>query len=203
MQNFSERRWPLVVIAAIALAFAPIQAQAAIVIYSVNMNGPSEAPPNASPGIGSGTVTFDTFLNTMDINLNFSGLTGNTTAAHIHAATANAFAGTAGVATTLPTFVGFPLGVTSGSFISSIDLTLASSFSAAYVTAQGGTIAQARAALLTAAADGKAYFNVHTGTFPGGEIRGFLTAVPEPSGLLLSGWIVGVALLHRRPSRKS
>ena len=28
---------------------------------------------------------------------------------------------------------------------------------------------------------GKAYLNIHTAAFPGGEIRGFLTPAPEPS----------------------
>ena len=61
------------------------------------------------------------------------------------------------------------------------DLTQASTYNPAFVTAQGGTIAAAEAALETALLAGNTYLNIHTMAFPGGEIRGFLSAVPEPS----------------------
>ena len=47
--------------------------------------------------------------------------------------------GTAGVATTTPTFPGFPSGVTSGSYSNTFDLTLASSWNATFITDNGGT----------------------------------------------------------------
>jgi hypothetical protein len=172
--------------------------EAHIVIYNVNLSGPAEAPPNASPGTGTGTIEFDEDLVTMKIDIVFNGLLGNVTAAHIHAATANAFTGTAGVATQLPSFAGFPHGGTSGAYIQTFDLTNASSYNPAFVTASGGTVSDALNALLFAAEDGKAYLNIHTSAFPGGEIRGFLTAVPEPSSLLVTGWIAGALMLHRR-----
>ena len=43
------------------------------------------------------------------------------------------------VATGVPTFLGFPTGVTNGYYDHTFDLTLASSFNPAYVTANGGT----------------------------------------------------------------
>jgi hypothetical protein len=110
----------------------------------------------------------------MRVQVSFVGLTGNTTASHIHAPTVVALTGTAGVATTTPTFTGFPLGVTSGVYDHTFDLTQSSSYNPAYVTANGGTVAAANAALLAAIAAGKAYLNVHSVTFGGGEIRGFL-----------------------------
>src|SRR5205814_4098885 len=115
----------------------------------------------------------------------FSGLLGPTTASHIHAPPTNAFTGTAGVATTTPYFAGFPIGVTSGSYSNTLDLTLNSSYNPSYVTANGGTTAGAEAALAAAMAAGKSYLNVHSQTFPGGEIRGFLIAIPEPSSLAI------------------
>jgi hypothetical protein len=48
------------------------------------------------------------------------------------------------VATTLPTFAGFPLGVTSGTYINTLDLTLASSYNPAFVTANGGSMPHAK-----------------------------------------------------------
>lgn len=98
--------------AVVALASAN-PAQATITIYGATLSGPNESPPNASPGTGQAVVTIDDVLNTMRVQVSFSGLTGTTTASHIHAPTAAPLTGTAGVATTTPTFTNFPLGVTS------------------------------------------------------------------------------------------
>ena len=169
------------------IAFGLMSANAAIFDYSVVLSGPGESPPNASPGFGIGTVEFDDFLNTLTLSLTFNDLLGTTTASHIHAATVSPFTGTAGVATTTPYFAGFPIGVTSGSYNTVLDLTLASSYNSSYITANGGTTASAEAALAAAMASGEAYWNIHTTLFPGGEVRGFLVAVPEPSSLALLG----------------
>jgi hypothetical protein len=134
----------------------------------------------------------------MHIHLTFSGLTGTTTASHIHAATALPGTGTAGVATTTPYFTGFPIGVTSGTFDTTLDLTQTSSYNPAYITANGGTTAGAEAALAAALADDEAYFNIHTTTFGGGEIRGFLVLVPEPSSIALLGCGVLAFACRRR-----
>jgi hypothetical protein len=162
-------------------------AHAAPVHYAVILDGPSESPVNASPGTGFAAVNVDLAAHTIWIDLTFSGLTGTTTACHIHAPTAVALTGTAGVATTTPFFAGFPTGVTAAHFTILLDETLASSFNPSYVTANGGTPASAEAALTTAIADGKAYLNVHSSTFGGGEIRGFL--VPgQPTANAPSSW---------------
>jgi CHRD domain-containing protein/PEP-CTERM motif-containing protein len=186
----------IVLLAIALLAITPLS-HATIFYYTVNLNGPSESPSNASPGTGFGTVDYDSTHHLLAVSLSFSGLTGTTTASHIHAPTVSPFSGTAGVATTTPTFAGFPLGVTSGTYNNTLDLTLSSSYNPAYVTANGGTTASAEAALASAMATGRAYWNVHTTTFPGGEIRGFL--VPEPSSMALLGLGAGaVAWTARR-----
>jgi hypothetical protein len=104
------------------------------------------------------------------------------------------------VATQTPTFGGFPLGVTSGTYDMTFDLTDPITYNPAFVAANGGTVEGAEAALLAGLAAGEAYLNIHTTVVPGGEIRGFLHAVPEPSGLVLAAVGGGfvLAALRRR-----
>lgn len=191
-----------------AAAFASIaligvsNVHAGLITYQAQLSGPAEAPPNASPGLGQATVVVDADANTMRVIVSFSGLLAVTTAAHIHGPTPNPLEGTAGVATTTPTFPFFPLGVTSGSYDQTFDLLAASSYNPAFVTANGGTTAGAQAALLAALASQRAYLNIHTAAFPAGEIRGFLqAAVPEPSSLASMGLgvmgLVGWAIARR------
>lgn len=170
-------------------------AHASIITYTAALSGPNEIPPNASPGTGAATVSIDSVLNTMTLHITFAGLLGTTMASHIHCCTATPFTGTAGVATTTPTFAGFPTGVTSGTYDAVLDLLLASSYNPSFVTAHGSTPASAEQFLLAGMALGESYLNIHTSAFPGGEIRGFLTAaaVPEPSSLALLA--LGVSLL--------
>ena len=119
---------------------------------SVVMSGPAESPPTASPGTGSGLIIIDSTANTLNIvSETFSGLTSGTTASHIHCCTAVAGVSTAGVATQVPTFSGFPLGVTSGSYSLLFDMTQASTWNLAFITASGGTPAGAEAALVAGA----------------------------------------------------
>lgn len=188
---------------AIVLLGAP-SVWAAPILFTATLSGPAEAPPNASPGTGTAMVTIDDVAHTMRVEVIFSGLLGTTTASHIHVINGPGdldTTDTAGpVATTTPSFIGFPLGVTSGSMDQTYDMTMAGSYRSGFITDAGGTIPLAEAALFDAIIDGRAYLNIHSTVFPGGEIRGFLTPAPEPSLLVLLA-AGGAGLVARRRTR--
>src|SRR5437868_2306803 len=100
------------IVFAALLLFASL-ACASTITYTASLSGPAESPPNASPGTGFATVTYDPVTHLLGVNVSFAGLLGTTTASHIHCCTTVPFTGPAGVATQVPTFSGFPLGVTS------------------------------------------------------------------------------------------
>ena len=180
---------------------APSPSHATMFVYQTALDGATAG--TASPGTGSAEIDWNDVANTMRVQASFSGLLGPTTAAHIHAPTASPGTGSAGIATELPSFTGFPLGVTSGTFDNTYDLTLATTYSPAYVAASGGTAAGAEAALKAALDAREAYFNIHTSSFPNGEISGFPTLVPEPgTGLLVIAGLLGFAGWRRaRPQQ--
>src|SRR6187397_2571683 len=136
-------------------------AGAATLNFSALLTGPSENPPNISIGIGTAVVTWDTTAQTMRVQVTFTGLSGTTTASHIHCCVGPP--GIAGVATT--------------SYDHTFDMMDASSYNPGFIAANGGTPASAGAALLAGIQAGLAYLNVHTTVYPGGEIRGFLQGV--------------------------
>lgn len=172
------------------------------IYYEAFLDGPSEAPPNASPGFGYSLLTFDLAANIMRVQASFQDLVAPTTVAHIHGPTDSPFSGTAGVMTQVPTFGGFPAGVTSGSYDMTFDLSLASTYNPAFLNGLGGGTPEGAALMLASAlAEGKAYLNIHSSVFPAGEIRGFYTVVPEPSSLalaVLGGSVLSIGLARVR-----
>ncbi len=179
-------------------------AHALVTTYATVFSGAAEAPPNASLGTGTGLVVLDSTALTMRVVASFSGLTGTVTAAHIHCCTATANTGTAGVATVTPTFTGFPSGVSAGSYDVTFDMSAATgSWNNTFRNNNGGTSASAFAALAAGMGAGKAYFNIHTTTFTGGEIRGFLNAVPEPASLALAALALAAGAAASNKRRKA
>jgi hypothetical protein len=184
----------LILALVLAVCSAPVLADS----YSATLTGAQEATPNASPAIGAAIVTFDVTSHTLTVGTVFTDLLGTVTAAHIHCCVAPP--GTAGVATMVPTFTGFPSGVSEGTYLMSFDTSLASTWNPAFITNNGGTTMGAEAALLAGLNLGMAYLNIHTSLYPGGEIRGFLMPVPEPGAafMLLLGVPLAIGLARRR-----
>ena len=189
---------------ATALMFTVPAAYAIPMTFGTILSGANEVPPVASPGAGTAVVVLDPTAQTLQVIASFFGLTTPDTAAHIHCC---APLGTnAGVATTVPAFPGFPLGVTQGTYLSPLfSLTDPLIYNPAFVTAQGG-LPQAEAALIAGIENDQTYFNIHTMANPGGEIRGQLEplgAVPEPTTLLLLGTtLTGLGFANRWRQRR-
>jgi len=194
----------LVLTAALTL---PVRTAHAIpMTFVANLSGANEVPPVNTTATGLATVILDPTAQTIQVNATFSGLLGPTTMAHIHCCLASPFlAGVnVGVATTVPAFPGFPLGVTSGDYHSAVlSLLDTGTYNPAFVTLQGG-IPQAEAALIAGIQNGETYFNIHTLPNPGGEERdflAFLVPVPEPASLILLGSaLLGFSFTRRRRS---
>lgn len=164
--------------------------------YTTTLSGANETAPNNTTATGSGTLTLSTDRNFVGIDLSWNGLVAPANGAHVHCC---AFQGANG-----PIAIDFePPAVITGSLSLFYDLTLASTYRPAFITANGGSAATARTAFLNGLTSGRAYYNVHNATFPGGQIRGqlALTAVPEPASwaLMIGGFgLVGSALRQRR-----
>lgn len=195
------QRFALASLATAAALATALPAQAHETVYQALLLGSNEIPAASTPGSGWAIVTVDFDLLTMRVQASFADLVGTTTASHIHCCTVTPGAANVGVATQTPSFTGFPTGVHAGTYDHTFDMSVASSYNAAFITANGGTVGSAFNALVAGLDGGNAYLNVHTTTFPGGEIRALLAPVPEPGkyALLMSG--LGVLALAARRRR--
>ena len=183
------------VVSSLALAFTMLVSSvafAATTTYRSTMSGPSEQPPNDSPGASIATVVFDDVAMTMFFSIPFMNLEAGSTVAHLHCCTAQPLIGTA------PPAIGFddfPVGAQSGLYERLYSLTDPATYETAFITAHGGTVDAARAFLLDGIVNNQSYLNIHSTEYPAGEIRGFLVElaqpVPEPSAWLMLG--VGLA----------
>ncbi len=178
-----------------ALAALAGHASAHIVTYVGTFSGLSEVPSNPSPGTGTAIIDVDDHTSTIRFRATFGGLIGTVSASHVHFGTGPGTNG--GVATPLPSFPLFPLGVTSGTYDQTFDMTLASSYNPAFITANGGTTATAFSAFITRLSLGHGYWNIHSSFRPGGELRADMVAVPEPATMTALA-LGGLAMLRRR-----
>ncbi|ODT75285.1 MAG: hypothetical protein ABS69_10930 [Nitrosomonadales bacterium SCN 54-20] len=165
-------------------------------IFTAELLGSNERPgPNNSSGMGMATVTIDRAQGTMHVHETFSGLLGKATISHIHCCAGPD--GTSVPATTIPSFPGFPVGVTAGTYDQTFNMLEASSYNPAFISANGRTAASAFDALVGGLNNGTAYANIHTEMFPAGEIRGTLVPEPEIYAMLLAG-LAMVSMMARR-----
>ena len=115
---------------------------------NIPISGDQENPSTGSSGTGTFNGTYDETTMELIFTVNFSGLSGTTTASHFHGpAVPDSNAGVQiGIS-------GFPTGVTSGSISDTV------------------TLNETQEADLLA---GLWYINIHSSAFPGGEVRGQL-----------------------------
>jgi CHRD domain len=156
-----------------ALLLVPMGAQAATISLFSSLDGAQAGI--ASPGTGTGIVTYDDVSNLLSWDIGFSGLLAGTTVAHFHGPALPGVS--AGVQVGIP--LGSSLGQTSGTLLGS------------------ATITDTQETQLLA---NLWYINIHTSLYPGGEIRGQVEVVPVPAALWLfgSGLLAVLGLVKRR-----
>ena len=129
-------------------------------VYVANLNGANEVPPRTTSA--SGNATFTVVGNTATYTISVAGLTTPPTAAHIHVGNSTVAGGV--IYNFFPTGTSVPTGTTNANFATgTIDLSLAN-ISNAGQSVSGDSLRKLFES-------GNAYVNVHTSTFPGGEIR--------------------------------
>lgn len=133
--------------AAAAVLLAASSAGAATLHFATTLKGADEVPANTTKGTGKVTASLDTATKVFSYKVTYKGLTGPATMAHFH--------GPAAPGANAPPVVPVPMSALANPMTGTATLT------------------DAQIADLEA---GKWYFNIHTATNPGGEIRGQLPA---------------------------
>jgi hypothetical protein len=130
--------------------------------YTTNLTGGSEVPANASAATGTCTAVVNAAQTQVTISCAFQNLGGTYTASHLHGPA--------------------PVGVNASVRIGFVPPTAPWVFSNSNHDGSlvNYTVAIA-AADVTTLANGQMYANVHSSTFPGGEIRGQMGLSPVPT----------------------
>ena len=155
--------------------------------------GGNEAPTPVVGGGSGGEMSTGIVFNDVTLVLTiitgwgsangFTNLTGAATAGHLHGPTASggtaAFTQSAAPKYTIDSLAGWNPSASAGGFNGTVTIL---------------------AADVVALENGQFYMNIHTATNGGGEIRGYLTVVPEPSSaaLLMTGALGMLARRRRR-----
>lgn len=198
-----RRRCALTLAAVLVPLFASTGASAQPVHLSANLTNDQENPPAVPTLVGGGfrvssfgwaTFTLNAERTNMTFfasihNIDFTGTqtadpNDNLTVAHIHAGPL-VTPGTNGPV--VWGFFGAPFNDTdpNDAVMTPFATGVGGTFSGKWDLPEGqGTTLDAQIANIL---EGRAYINIHTTQFPGGEVRGALTVVPEPATLLLLG----------------
>ena len=137
-------------------------APAAGAAFTADLSGKNPVPPNSSTATGQATFTLSSDATSMTFELTVDNLT-DVTAAHIHMGAAGAEGPIVVPLFTGPAKTGAFTGVLAQGTLTAADFA---------GDLQGKTMAD----LLALIEASNAYVNVHTKAFPGGEIRGQITA---------------------------
>ncbi len=140
---------------ALLLTVALAASASAATGFTTMLSGANEVPPNASTASGTVVAILDNTGTQLACTVTFTGLTTGLTAAHIH----KAAAGTNG-SVLFPFATTAVAGMTSGTFSQTFTLTSAN---------------------VSDLQNGLYYVNIHTSTYPGGEIRGQLAFDVTPA----------------------
>lgn len=164
-------------IAVTGCCLSAVQAATWDVSLEINgLNGGNEVSANGSTATGGGVgvgIRYDDASNQLSVNaayglFGFSPLTGDYVMSHIHLGAA----GENGPVLVDLASIHIPVGPRSGIYSGNVTLSDA-----------------AESALFA----GNLYMNIHSTAFPGGEIRGQLTVVPEPGTVALG--VLGLGAL--------
>ncbi len=129
-------------------------------LFTASLNGAQEVPPTASTGTGAATLLLSPDEKTARVSLNFSGISGAQTDAHIH--------GPAPVGSTAAALFPLPLGQ-----LNDFEINLTPS-----------QVQDLKAGLF--------YINVHSATYPNGDIRGQFQTSASASAFHLAASQLGV-----------
>jgi CHRD domain-containing protein/HYR domain-containing protein/type IX secretion system substrate protein len=129
------------------LILVQLSVNATVYPINVTFSGLQETPANNSAGTGTFVGTYNDATDSLIYTITFSGLSANVIAAHFHGYVPPGILGPVIFAPANPLF---PTGIMSGTFVDSVKLT----------QGQEDSLKM-----------GLIYFNIHTSTFTGGEIR--------------------------------
>ena len=119
---------------------------------SGDATGAKEIPANTTTGTATISGTYNKATNSLSYTINWTGLTGNLTAAHFH--------GPASATETAGPLVDITIGTNGTSGMASNTVTVTDAFESALL-------------------DGKIYYNLHTVQFPNGQVRSQVATSPQ------------------------
>jgi hypothetical protein len=119
---------------------------------SGNASGSKEIPTNTSTGTATLTGTYNARTNSLAYTINWTGLTGNLSAAHFH--------GPASATESAGPLLDITIGTNGMSGSTNATVTVTDAFESALLT-------------------GKIYYNLHTALYPNGEVRSQVTTSPQ------------------------